>query len=187
MPARRRIEPEDDTPETKRRRREEFERQRAENARSLAEARHKVFTAYHLWLVCRDKRCMRARACVGDTDRCLYERWHVVIRQETKIWLHKVMGLLLEGYSNEDALRIANEDIRRHREAAARLDAHYPAAGTASEAEQPEAPLQTDAQAALQPESRTAAEPPSPANAAAPAYSPPRADPSVRGPRIRFP
>jgi len=148
----------DETPEAKRAARLEFQRQRAQEARLLAEARSEVFTHLRLWTVCPEKRCLRARACAGDAERCVRERWHPLVPREIKALLLKTFALMEDGYSHAEAARSAREEMRRHREAAARLDA-------------------LDAQDA-----------PAPAAPAAPAPvpAPPRSSAPQHGPRIRF-
>jgi len=149
----------DETPEAKRAARLEFQRQRAQEARLLAEARSEVFTHLRLWTVCPEKRCLRARACAGDAERCARERWHPLVPREIKALLLKTFALMEDGYSHAEAARSAREEMRRHREAAARLDA-------------------LDAQ-----DARATAKP---AAAPPPASAPPRRSPPYDGPRIRF-
>lgn len=149
----------DETPEAKRAARLEFQRQRAEEARLLAQARRGVYTRLLLWTVCPDKRCTRARACTGNAERCTRERWHPLVPREIKALLLKTFALMEDGYSQAEAARMAAEEMQRHREAGARLDA-------------------LDAQ-----DARATAKP---AAAPTPASAPPRRSPPYDGPRIRF-
>jgi hypothetical protein len=49
-----------DEAQERRRQREEFERARADNERNPTAQRRHLFTAFKLWTICPDKRCMRA-------------------------------------------------------------------------------------------------------------------------------
>jgi len=158
----RNVSKEDETPEAKRAARLEFQRQRAEEARLLAQARREVYTRLLLWTVCPDRRCLRARACAGDAERCTRERWHPLVPREMKALLLKTFALMEDGYSHAEASRMAAEEMQRHREAAARLDA-------------------LEAQSTPAPAPQAAA----PASLPAPPPAPPRSSPPYDGPRIR--
>ena len=148
----------------RRRKREEFERERAESARTLAAARRNMFSHFKLWTVCPDRRCKRAQSCRGDVEQCLNQRWHPLVPQDLKTFVHKALGYQNDGHSPLEAVRLAQDDMTRHREAAARVDAKYPQGVRTPVPAQPAAP---------------APPPPPPA--------PPRVEPPWRGPRIRFP
>ena len=124
----------DDSEEIKTREREEFERERAERARTLEEARRHMFTHFRLWTVCPDKRCKRAQACSGDTEVCVRQRWHVYISDETRALLTKTFQLVKDGMPVREAVTAAQADIARRKKLAAAFDA--PAA------EKPPAPMQ---------------------------------------------
>lgn len=133
----------DESPEARRRRREEFERTRVEDARALADARRKMFTQLRLWTVCPDKRCVRAKACAGNVERCLHERWHALVPPQTKSFLHKALTLVADGYGVEEAVRIAREQMQRHAAAAEpgnAGDAHARRAPAPQAAEPPPVP-----------------------------------------------
>ncbi len=99
----------------------------------------------------------RARACAGNAERWTRERWHPLVPREIKALLLKTFALMEDGYSHAEAARMAAEEMQRHRDAGARLDALE-----AQEARAPAAP------------------------AAAPPLAPPRRSPPYDGPRIRF-
>lgn len=134
----------DESPEARRRAREEFERQRAENDRMRDEARRDTFTFFKMWLICPDKRCIRTRSCAGDLEECLYARWRNVIPPEFRALMQKSLTLLKEGYSAHDAVRLAQEDMARHDAAIAMLEArkctHETAAAPASSRTAPVTP-----------------------------------------------
>jgi len=144
----------------RRRKREEFERERAEHARTLADARRHMFSHFKLWTVCPDRRCKRAQSCRGDVEQCLNQRWHPLVPQDLKAFVHKALGYQADGHSALEAARLAQDDMQRHIEAAKRVDEKYPQG------------VRTPVPAAAPP---------------APAPAPPRVEPPWRGPRIRFP
>jgi hypothetical protein len=148
-------------PAAKARAAQEFARQKAEKDRALESARRNLFSHFRMWTVCPDARCKRAQACAGNVERCMNERWHPLVPAEIKSLLQKQFAYLGEGHAPRDAVRLAAEDMERHRQASARVDALYPQGA------------------------RT------PAAAEAPSPQPPsilrRAPPPQRGPRIRFP
>lgn len=122
----------DESPQAKRRRREAFERERADNARAAEQARRNLFTLFKMWTICPDKRCIRAHACAGDVEVCLRVRWHAVITDETRARLQKTIALLNEGYTPQEAAAAVEQEMARHRAAAA--------AFAARKAEPPPAP-----------------------------------------------
>jgi hypothetical protein len=123
MTHRSRTDDEDESPEAKKRKREEFERERAEQARTLEAARRHLFTCYRLWTVCPDKRCARAKACSGDVEVCLHQRWRVYISDETRALLSKSLQLMRDGLSPQEAAAAAQADIAQRKKLVAELDA----------------------------------------------------------------
>jgi len=132
MTRRSRTDDEDESPQAKKRQREEFERERAEQTRALEEARRHMFSHFGMWTICPDKRCIRARACNGDVEICLRERWHVHISDETRALLGKTFDLMRDGMSPHEAVAAAQADVARRKRLAAAADAHH--------AEKPAAP-----------------------------------------------
>lgn len=124
----------DDSEESKTREREEFAREQAEAARARDSMRRQLFTAYRLWTVCPDKRCKRARACSGDTELCVRQRWHVYVSDETRALLTKTFELVSDGMPAREAVAAAQADIVRRQQLAAEFDARR-------QAEKPAAPV----------------------------------------------
>jgi len=112
----------DEGPAATRARREEFARERAAHERALEKQRRWLFTEFGMWTICPDKRCARAQACAGDVARCMNERWHVVIKPETKAYLQKFFDFMREGYTLQEAARMAKEQMDLHLAALARLE-----------------------------------------------------------------
>jgi hypothetical protein len=110
----------------RRHRREQFERQRADNDRMRDEARRKMFTHFRMWTVCPDKRCLRAQACAGNVEECLNERWRPVVPAELKTLLQKSLALMADGCTPQEAVAAAQAEMKRHAEAAARVDERFP-------------------------------------------------------------
>ena len=113
----------DDSEESKKREREDFERERAESDRARDSMRRKLFTAYRLWTVCNDKRCKRARACSGDTELCARQRWHVYVSDEDRALLSKSFELMDDGMPAREAVAAAQADIARRQQLAAVFNA----------------------------------------------------------------
>jgi hypothetical protein len=113
----------DETPEAKRRTREAFERQRAENDRLRDDVRRRTFSFFKMWTICPDKRCIRTRSCAGDVEECLDERWRKAVPPEFRILLKKFTANMREGHSVHAAARLAKEDMARRDAAIAVLDA----------------------------------------------------------------
>jgi hypothetical protein len=134
MTRRSRTDDQDESPQAKKRKREQFERERAVSERERDNARRKLFTAFQLWMVCPDKRCARAKACSGDVEVCLRERWHVHISDETRAMLGKTLQLIGDGLSVNEAVAAAQADIAQRKKLAAEFDARH--------AEKPAAPAQ---------------------------------------------
>jgi hypothetical protein len=98
--------------------REEAQRQNDERARAQEAQRRRLLSHFRMWTICPGKACGRARACRGDVQRCMSERWHVVIPAETKALLHKASEMMADGVPAKEAVRLATEDIARHKAAA---------------------------------------------------------------------
>ena len=125
MTHRSRTDDEAESPEAKKRKREQFERERALSERARDNARRKLFTAFRLWMACPDKRCARAKACSGDVESCLRERWRVHISDETRAMLSKTLQLMRDGLSAHEAVAAAQADIAQRKKLAAEFDARY--------------------------------------------------------------
>jgi hypothetical protein len=89
------------------------ERAAREEARA-AQAERSLFDAMGFWEVCRNKRCRRAHACAGDLKRCREEHWYNV-PQETRSWIFTSLRAQHEGHSREEAVKIADAALARHR------------------------------------------------------------------------
>jgi hypothetical protein len=123
MTRRNRTDDEAESPEAKKRKRVEFEHARAESERVRDSARRKMLTIYGLWTVCHDKRCARAKACSGDVETCLRERWRVYISDETRALLSKALQLMNDGLSPHEAVAAVEVDIAQRKKLAAEFDA----------------------------------------------------------------
>jgi hypothetical protein len=93
-----------------------------------------MFTAFQLWTVCPDKRCARAKACSGDVEVCLRQRWFVHVSEETRAMLGKTLQLMRNGMPAHEAVAAAQADITQRKKLAAEFDARH--------AEKPAAPAQ---------------------------------------------
>jgi len=105
----------------------EWQRQREEDARALSGTRRKLYTAFGIWKVCPAKLCQRQRACRGDAERCMIERWHPLAPPDLKAFLGKVFDGVRDGLEWQEAIAAAEasmaEHLRREQEAAVdRLD-----------------------------------------------------------------
>jgi hypothetical protein len=98
-------------------------RQAQEHWARTLEARRRMFTLAGMWRICPDKRCARACACRGDLDTCLIERWHVVVPPEVKALLYKAIRFRSAGASPAEAMRLAEEEMEKHRAALAAIEA----------------------------------------------------------------
>jgi hypothetical protein len=132
MTHRSRIDDQDESPQANKRKREQFERQRAASERERDNARRKMFTFFKLWTVCPDKRCARAQACSGDVETCLRERWFVHISDDIRALLSKTFQLMRDGLSAHAAVAAAQADIAQRKKLVAEFDARH--------AEKPAAP-----------------------------------------------
>ncbi len=144
MTHRNRIDDEDGSPEAKKRKREEFERERAKSERERDNARRKMFTIFKLWTVCPDKRCARAKACSGDVETCLRERWRVYVSDETRALLSKTFQLIRDGMPAHEAVAAAQADIAQRKKLAAEFDVR-PASTPAVPAQPAPAPIRRSA------------------------------------------
>ena len=104
----------------------EAQRRNDANRRQELAARRNMFSHFGMWTVCPGKACMRARACRGDVERCLNERWHPLVPPRLKILLQKASALMANGMSPREAVAAAEADIARHDAAAAAARASTP-------------------------------------------------------------
>jgi len=142
------------SPEEEQQRRAAYQRELDEDNRRRNEARRKMFTVLKMWKACPDKRCVRAHACRGDVERCLRERWRPIVPPDLKASIGRMFEYLRNGLSPQEAATRAAEDMARHCEAMARVEAMQ----AERPPDTPRVPRQT-----------TAAPPPAP-----PAFSGPR-------------
>ena len=98
-------------------------RKREEPEGDREAARRRLFTAFRLWTVCPDKRCVRAKACRGDVDVCLHARWFVLVSAETRAMLGKALQLMHDGLSVHEAVAAVQADMAQREESAAAFDA----------------------------------------------------------------
>jgi hypothetical protein len=122
------------TPDDKKRAQAQAQRRIDANRRDELAARRNMFSHFRMWTVCPGKACMRARACRGDVERCLRERWHPLVPPRLKVLLQKTSALMANGMSPREAAAAAEADIARHDAAAA---AQAPAPVPAAPASQP--------------------------------------------------
>jgi len=107
------------TPEDEQRAREEAQREIEANRRQEHEAQRKLFSVFKMWKVCPAKACMRGRACRGDVERCVHERWQPLVPPELKAYLQKSFALMAQGWSAKDADAAVTAELARHEAAAA--------------------------------------------------------------------
>jgi hypothetical protein len=92
------------------------------DAQVAENARRKFFNVIEIWRVCRERRCRRARACIGDLERCW--KFHIpLIPQDTKTWVKKMFEMRLAGYSSEEASAAADRHLAEVKAAEAAFDA----------------------------------------------------------------
>jgi hypothetical protein len=75
--------------------------------------RRAMFTGFGMWTICPDKRCIRARACRGDVEECLEERWHVVVPANIKALVQKTFALIADGVPPVEAVRQARDHVEK--------------------------------------------------------------------------
>jgi hypothetical protein len=117
-----------------RRKREQWEREHANDARELEESRRELFTAFKMWAVCPEKVCARAKACRGNVLECLRVRWREHVPDEMRALLSKSIDLYRQGMPWPEAVTTAYNDMEKH---AAAMDEY--AARRAAEAASPPA------------------------------------------------
>jgi hypothetical protein len=78
-----------------------------ERARQTKQARRALFTAFRLWTVCPSKMCGRHKACRGDANRCLQERWQPLAPPEVKALLQKAFAKRAGGMTPREAVAAA--------------------------------------------------------------------------------
>jgi hypothetical protein len=110
----------------------EAQRQNEVRRHERDDARRRMFSQFRMWEFCPAKGCARARACRGDVERCLNERWHPLVPSDLKAYLQKSTALMAQGWSAQDAAKAAEVDIARHEAAA-----HAPAPVMPEPAPQP--------------------------------------------------
>ena len=89
----------------------------------MLKARRRLFGSLGIWQICPEKPCTRARACRGDIHICTRERWPIAVPEDFKAFLFKAIRFRLEGANPADAVRLAEEDMEKHRTALTRLEA----------------------------------------------------------------
>src|SRR6185437_10853563 len=95
------------TPDDKLRAQAQAQRQIDANRREEQAARRNLFSHFRMWTVCPGKACMRARACRGDVERCLRERWHPLVPPRLKVLLQKASAFMANGMSPREAAAAA--------------------------------------------------------------------------------
>jgi hypothetical protein len=123
---------------------DEFERQ--EKIRIENEARDSdrwlLNNALAFWSACPNKRCRRARSCVGDAARC-HEIFWPVVPLEVKAWWRAIFDAKKTGRSVTQARRAADQAlmVQRRRDASLRaLEQRTPMVKSDAPAAPPAAP-----------------------------------------------
>lgn len=112
-----------DKAEDARRRREEWERQQAQDLRERDAFRRRLLDAYKIWTICEHKICRRNKGCRGDTDECA-TRWCRVVPDEERIYLGKVLQFMAkEGMTLAQAVAATDADFKLRAEINARYAA----------------------------------------------------------------
>ena len=93
----------------------EAQRMIDERARQTKQARRALFTAFRLWTACPSKMCGRHKACRGDADRCLRERWHPLAPPELKALLQKIFANTAGGMTLREAIAAAQTSMAAYR------------------------------------------------------------------------
>ena len=123
-----------------RRKREEFEHYCEENRRERDQTRRVFFTLFKMWTICDDKRCIRNKACSGDTDECVMKRWRRTISDEVRTWLARTCHHVGAGLSVPEAMDKAKADIEAANAMLARYEAQRAARRVPDENEDEAAP-----------------------------------------------
>jgi len=85
--------------------------------------RRALFTALWLWRVCPSALCRRQKACRGDTNRCLEERWHPLVPPELKALVQKTLANEAAGMTLQEAAAAAQASLAANRLQAEAFDA----------------------------------------------------------------
>jgi hypothetical protein len=86
-----------------------------DRARQTKQARRALFTAFRLWTVCPSRMCGRHKACRGDADRCLRERWQPLAPPELKATLQKIFANQAGGMTLHEAIAAARTSMAAYR------------------------------------------------------------------------
>jgi hypothetical protein len=87
-------------------------RAEAEDDEDSYEYRRAGCNLFKFWLVCPERRCCRAKSCVGDPKRC-FDRWWPQLPEPMKDWFRAVIKALNAGMSPRDACRHAEAEVER--------------------------------------------------------------------------
>ena len=107
-----------------RRKREQWERDHAQELRERDEMRRALFTAFKIWTICPHKNCQRAQACrAADTEECRRERWRHVVTDEIRFVLSRMSQLISDDHPVREAFSLAQGEWRDKEKILAEIEA----------------------------------------------------------------
>jgi hypothetical protein len=91
------------------------------------ETDRKVHDFFEFWMICREKRCHRAQACIGELSPCFKRHWPLV-PEEKKNWFRAFVKAWATGISKGAAALAADAEMERQRALHASLQSRGDAA-----------------------------------------------------------
>jgi hypothetical protein len=91
---------------------------------SNAEFKRMLGNGFKFWVMCRARRCQRARGCAGEPVACFARFW-AIVPEDFKLRCHGIVEARTRGMSPEEAIAYADNKLAQFKA----IEAQFAAAG----------------------------------------------------------